>query len=122
VSGVSRATGTGYWQCGCAFVCPRPGALPGCLATWVAYARQPAKRSKSLAQRLAAMLFVPEHPEDTSTGPIGRDVWLAWQQLDDSLRLLEKGTLKGFRDVLEDVAEAREQMECALHKRDRTPG
>lgn len=77
--------------------------------------------SRTIAQMLAAMLFIPKRPDDTSHSPIGRDVWIAWQQLDDALRLLEKGTLRGFRDVLEDIADARVQMDVALHERDKTP-
>jgi hypothetical protein len=120
LSSAIDSTSDGFWKCVCEFVCPDPGNVPGCRAVWVACSPDEDK-PKSLTRRMAARVFRTKPTADLGGGAIGRDVWLAWQQLDDVLLMLEKGTLRSFKDVLEDIAYARERMEDALHHRDKTP-
>jgi hypothetical protein len=112
-------TSDGFWYCPCGLVCEDPAVVPDCRAQWIACAAEQDRPAPSIAKRMADRVFGTKPTPEPSKLPIDRDVLAAWQRLDDALGQIEYGSLRGFRAVLDDVADARRGMAEALRVRDK---
>jgi hypothetical protein len=93
--------------------------VPDCRAQWIACAAEQDRPAPSIAKRMADRVFGTKPTAGAEQGAHRPRCVAAWQRLDDALGQIEYGSLRGFRAVLDDVADARRGMAEALRVRDK---